>query len=605
MIKHKCILRTALAALSVISLNPAAMATGTGAPEIDEGLVTTTLHVAAFGGSDGNPGTEGSPLATLAEAFARYNGGSGGYRIILLPGTHRPGTAGTEPALSLPGTIPATRPLILEGSGWSPGTHTGDVVISGSEDWSGVWTNAGTENGRTAWEKAWPYVWGLSINISAPAITPPDVVRTYHLVHVGGVTYYEVLGAGDPTIANLSASEGYFHVDEATNLIRVVPPASIADLNTKLVEVSTRRTLLRYFRPQAETSPTPLAVRNLVFRHAAPGLAGAAFRAQNHNGFILEDCHFVDNKNGGLALEGNSATTFTVRRCTIAGNGATGAGFRAANALVTDSRFEGNSRQADVAEFYGWDYGGFKIGESSNVSFTHLFVKNNYGVGMWIDTGNVGILVDNCYSKDNTTTGIFIENNNSNTIPGLGSATTVEVRNSTFAYNIQTSPANPVVGRGIYITESENVVIHGCLVYGNQTQLRIADGPLRGPVGNVEISNSSLVCLDAGQALIDAAGATSWSQFISTYSPASDGNNWYTPASTIAFPDASRAITLNLAGWKSLVGAEAHSTWGTALLDVGLETSTDQANWVPATSGIYDVTEAERFFRVTLEKLAL
>jgi hypothetical protein len=605
MAEHKLMLRLAALALSLLPLAHPAAAAGTGAPEIDEGLVTTTLHVAPFGGSDANPGTEGSPLATLAEAFARYSAGSGGYRIILLPGTHRPGTAGSEPALSLPGTITSTRPLILEGQGWSPGTHTGDVVISGSEDWSGGWTNAGTENGRTAWQKAWPYNWGLSPNIFAPAITPPDVVRTYHLVHVAGVTYYEVINPSDPTIANLSAGEGYFYVDEAADLIRVVPPASIADLNTKLVEVSTRRTLLRYFRTQAETSPTPLAVRNVIFRHAAPGLAGAAVRAQNLNGFIFEDCHFTDNKNGGLALEGNSATTFTLRRCTISGNGATGAGFRAANALVTDSRFEGNSRQADVAEFYGWDYGGFKIGESSNVSFTHLFVKNNYGVGMWIDTGNVGITIDNCYSKDNTTTGIFIENNNANTVPGLGATTTVEVRNSTFAYNTQTSPANPVVGRGLYITESENVVIDNCMVYGNEIQLRIADGPLRGPINNIEISNSSLICLDAGQTLISAVNPTSWSQFINTFSPSSDGNNWYSPASTIAFPDASRAITLNLAGWKSLVGAEANSTWGTALLEVGLETSIDGTSWVPAASGIYDVTEAERFFRVTLEKLAL
>jgi hypothetical protein len=291
-----------------------------------------------------------------------------------------------------------------------------------------------------------------------------------------------------------------------------------------------------------------------------------------------------------------------VIRCDITGNGTTGAGFKASSALISDSSFSGNSRQADVSEYYGWDYGGFKLGESSNVSFRNVVADNNYGIGMWIDSANVGILLEGCQSSGNTTAGIFIENNNGNNIPGLGSSTTVELRSSVFSNNMQTSPANSTTGRGIYITESENVIIDDCMVYGNEAQLRVADSLLRGPIDNVQISNSSFICLDAGQDLIETVNATSWTQFITSYSASSDNNSWYTPASTIAFPDASRAITLNLAAWKSLVGAETNSIWGVSLVDISLETSTDQLNWAPADEGTYDDTNGEIFFRANIEQ---
>ncbi|MGC9452584.1 MAG: right-handed parallel beta-helix repeat-containing protein [Oceanipulchritudo sp.] len=576
---------------------------GSGAPEIDEGLISTTLYVSPdpLLGNDLNPGTENQPLATITKAFNLYNGGTGGYKIILLPGIHRPGAIAATQALSIPGVLSATRPLIIEGAGWSPGLHTGDVILSGSEDWSGGWTVAGSENGRTAYEKAWPYDWGLSTNIFEPNFTPPDTVRTYHQVVVDGVVYYEVLNAADPHVANVADSEGYFYVDESSNFIRVVPPAAFADLNGALVEVSVRRTLLRFFRSQTETSPTPLAVRNIVFRHAAPGLASGAFRSQNHNGFIIEDCRFHQNKNRGIVLEGNSASSFTLRRCAIAESGTTGGGFNAVGALVEDCLFEANSRQADVSQYYGWDYGGFKMGASSNSTFRNVVARNNYGIGFWFDTACRGILVEDCLSEGNSTTGIFIENNNRNNLSGLGSDTTVEVRRTTLRANIQTSPQNFVTGRGLYITESENVVIDDCVIEDNTIQIRVSDGPGRGPVSNIQLSNSNIRATDSSQALIIAGGNTSWTEFINTYSPLSDFNTWYYPGSTIAFPDASRNITLDLDGWKALVGAEPNSTWDGVSIEVIIETSLDGINWTPTTDGLHDITQTGAFFRLRIE----
>jgi hypothetical protein len=44
---------------------------------------------------------------------------------------------------------------------------------------------------------------------------------------------YEVLDNNDPTIRNLTASDGNFYIDVTSNFIRVVPPVALANLNTR------------------------------------------------------------------------------------------------------------------------------------------------------------------------------------------------------------------------------------------------------------------------------------------------------------------------------------------------------------------------------------
>ncbi len=530
---------------------------GTGSAPIDESLVTQILHVAPTGNDSTGTGSAAAPYRSIQRGLNRagtLNGQNVGVKVLVAPGTYREGSIGAATAINFPSPSTAA-PIILEGAGWNPAapSNTGDVIITGSEAWTG-WTDAGDGT----WTKAWPYDWGLSPDNGAPNV--PEVFRRYEMVHVNGATYYQILGPSDPRRANVRPSDGCFWIDEVNDLITVAPPAGFADLNAALVEVTVRRRLLHHFRTQSSTTPTNIVLRNLVFQHSGSGYNRGAVQLQNVIGAHVEDCVFRDNKNFGL-IGGGINSVATLRRLVASGNAEMGLGWQGVNLLAEDIDLLNNARQADVSQYYGWGYGGMKIGNASNMSFRRLRAFDNVGLGFWFDTGNVNMLLEDSVASGNTTTGLFVENNNRNNIAELGTRVTVLARNCLFVGNVQTSPQNSVTGRGVYITESENVVIEDCVVYDNSRQFRIANGPGRGPIANITIKDSFIANRVAGQVLYSADNSTAWNQFWSTLNPATGHNTYFDPSGTARFANANAAITLDLAGWQALTGVETGSTW--------------------------------------------
>lgn len=546
---------SALALLAPLALP--AQTGGTGAAPISESLVTEIVHVSPAGNDSTGNGSASAPYRTIQRGLNRanqFNAVEVGAKVLVAPGTYREGAIGAATAITFPSPATAA-PIILEGAGWNPAApaNTGDVIITGSEPWTG-WTAVGDGT----WTKPWLYNWGLSPDNGAPNV--PEVFRRYEMVHVNGATYYQVTGPSDPRRANLAATEGCFWVDETNDLITVAPPTGFGDLNAALVEVTVRRRLLHHWRSQSSTTPTHIVVRNLVFQHSGSGYNSAAVQLQNIIGAHLEDCVFRNNKNQGFTGGGiNSVATF--RRLLATGNAEMGFTWRGVNLLAEDIDLIKNSRQADVSQYYGWGYGGMKIGNSSDMTFRRLRALDNVGLGFWFDTGNVNMLLEDSVSTGNTTTGLFVENNNRNNILDLGVRTTVHARNVLLVGNVQTSPQNSVIGRGLYITESENVVIEDCVIYDNSRQIRIANGPGRGPIANVTIKDSFLANREAGQVLYSADNSTAWNQFHTTLNPATGNNTYFDPSDTVRFANATAGITLDLAGWQSLTGVEADSTW--------------------------------------------
>ena len=533
----------------LIGLDPAA-ASDPGATSIDESLVVATLHVSPSGDDTTGNGSASTPFRSITKglhvAHNHYNAAHLGVRVLVHPGTYREGAPGGKWAIVL--SSPATpAPVILEGAGWNPAApaNTGDVILSGSEIWSGGWTSAG--NGT--WTRPWPYTWGASpLNGSNPPAAEP--FRRYELVHVDGQTYYQVAGPTDTAaLAKLTAAEGAFWVNESTGLITVRPPATVTDLNTRLVEVTTKRKLLYHYRPGTAASATNLIVRNLVFQHAAPGLMESAVHFQNNRNILVEDCVVRNNKHTGLNMD--MRAPYTVRRLSAVHNGEAGAGGRGRSALWEDSDFSHNARQAHISGYYSWTVCGIKLGDAQDTVVRRSRASSNAGFGFWWDTACFRSELSDSAATHNFASGVFIEfNNNANNVtPALGSDTSVLVRNTVLAHN-RRPPVGTYMGRGAVLSENENAVFDHVVFHDNDNQLGILENS-RGPQGRTVIRHSVLSATTPSQLLYaNAYGTTMWRQFFDTLD-ASTNDNRYVHPDSVAFPNRDQVVNQTLSGWRS------------------------------------------------------
>ncbi len=539
----------ALAFLAFAALSRA-LATEPGAAPIDESLIVATLHVSPSGNDSSGNGSASSPFRTISRgltvAHQHYNAANLGVRVLVHPGTYREGSPGGQWAIVLPSpSTPA--PFVLEGAGWNRAApaNTGDVILSGSEDWSGGWTSVGDGT----WTRPWPYAWGASpLNGSNPPAV--EAFRRYEMVHVDGQTYYQVAGPADSAaLAKLTAAEGAFWVNESTGLITLRPPASVTNLNTRLVEVTTKRKLLYHFRPSTATSLTNIIVRNLVFQHAAPGLMESAVHFQNARNMLVEDVVVRNNKHTGLSMD--MRAPYTVRRLSAVHNGEAGAGGRGRGGAWEDSDFSHNARQAHISGYYSWTVCGIKLGDAQNTVIRRSRASHNAGFGFWWDTACFRSELSDSAATHNFASGVFIEfNNNANNVtPPLGSDTSVLVRNTTLAHN-RRPPVGTYMGRGAVLAENENAVFDHVVFHDNDNQLGILENS-RGPQGRTVIRHSVLSATTPNQLLYaNAYGTIMWRQFFDTLDGATNDNRYFHP-DNVSFPNRDQIVSQTLAGWRA------------------------------------------------------
>jgi len=462
----------------------------TGADPIDESQIAVILHADPVNGDNTTgDGSAAKPFRTIEKTLdvaKGHNAAGLGVKIILQPGTYLEGDPNRDVdfgAVILSGYWTTTAPLIIEGAGWQPGQRTDDVIITGAEEWSD-WSAKDSGGVQT---KVWPYNWGLNPRAQTVA---PDVIKRLELLWVyepanGWKNYIQTLGPNDTAILNnLSPSDGYFWIDEVNDTISVRPPDGI-DLNDPgvIARVTTRKRLMHHWRPQISTSLTPFAIRNVVFEHSGD----IALYFQNVRHITIEDCLFRRNKIDGLSNNSFGDARWTLRRSEFHDNGVSGFTGGGNHFLAEDIDVHGNGRLAYLSNYTGWANEGFKIAEMRNSSLRRFRVWDNWGVGMWFDTGIYMTEVVEAIVWNNRSSGTFIENNNSNTSPGLGLTPTLIIRDSLFFDNL--SAGTGLLGRGIAIGESENVFIDNTVVVDNEFQVAIANN-VRGSNFNTVISNS-------------------------------------------------------------------------------------------------------------------
>lgn len=463
-----------------------------GADPITDAQIAVTLYVDPSAGDDTNGlGTASMPFRTIEHCITvakTHNAANEGVKIVLLPGVYLEGEANRDVdfgSVILSGYWSTSAPLVIEGAGWEPGKHTGDVIITGAEEWRD-WS---AKNANGVQTKPWPYDWGLNPRAQSVA---PDVIKRLELLWVREPdgewrNYIQVLGPDHAAILDkLAPTDGYFWVDEAADTISVRPPDGV-DLNAPnvLARVTTRKRIMHHWRPQVSTSLTPFAIRNVVFEHAGD----VALYLQNVRHITVEDCVFRRNKIDGFSNGSFGQAYWTLRNNAFYDNGVSGWTGGGSHLLAENLEIRGNGRLAYLSNYQGWANEGMKVAEMHNSVLRNWRVYDNWGVGIWIDTGVYKMEISGMIVYNNRSSGIFIENNNRNSVPGLGLTPTVILRDSVFFNN--SGQGTGLLGRGVSMGESENVFIENVASVNNEHQLAFAAN-VRGENFNGVIADSML-----------------------------------------------------------------------------------------------------------------
>ena len=389
----------------------------------------TVLHVDIQDrdASDGNVGSERAPLRTVGEAAGRAlaNRRTGqATRVAIHPGVYRE-------AVTLQGSG-ASRPepaIVFEGTG------PGEVVLSGSERWTG-WTEDG---GSGLYRHPMTVDPGL-----APLPGGWDEVRDEidpvllrgEAVFVDGRLYRQVLSR-----PALEAEPGRFYVDDRASpswlwlhLPHGVRP-DVAD-----IEVAVRPSVIDL------NGVGQIELRHLTVRHAASQLQDPAVRIDRGSNLLIEDVRVEWNSWNGIGLF--NVQDATLRRVTMNHNGAGGLNvFTATDLVLEDVDASYNNWRGAWAGFLGWATGQ-KLFHVHGARFLRYRAVGNQATGLWFDTDATDIVVDQAQIAENVTRGLYIE-----AIQGP-----LTIRNSAIRDNGET---------GIFATSAANVTLEGNIITGN------------------------------------------------------------------------------------------------------------------------------------------
>ena len=465
----------------------------------------SAIYVDQTTGSDSNPGTQSRPLKTIGKAaqVAQDNYRKAvSTRIIIEPGTYRE-------SISLSGEGASGTASITFEAG-KPRTAS----LSGSDLWTS-WQPDSTDPGR--YTHAWSSQWGAC---AAPQGSPPleEIVRRREMVFVNGSLLAQALSLNGMT-------EGSFFVDEPGGRIYVRPPASI-DMTNAAVEVSSRARLLDVHRV------SNLTLRGLLFVQANPCVSmkpAASVNISGGSNHLIEGCSFQWNNWGGLRLDGVSDST--VRDVVASHNGAIGlAGYQLKNVSYEDVEVSYNNWRGALGNVYGWDVAGAKFLRVHGASFKRFKAVANQTRGLWFDTDNSNVTVQDSYLSTNQVNGIFLE----------ASQGPITIKDTRVCKN---------GAQGVLTNNAEGVSLVADLIYGNKTaQIFINGGnksrndhdwetrePYTAVAHNWSLMRNTIVGTEPTQLLFEMyeSSNTSSSLFLSTL--ASDSNTWYNPENKKVF----------------------------------------------------------------------
>jgi hypothetical protein len=490
---------------------------------------TEILYVSATLGNNGNPGTQAKPLQSINAAIAKANSYANrnvGAKIEVEPGTYHEfvqlGPARYNPTLTIEATqiggavVDAADPL----TGWTPGNGN-----------AGIYTHSFTSLGANPVPNAWP------TNLAS-------VLYRREMVFVNNRRFEQVMQPSDMI-------PGTFYVDDAKHTLALLPLPG-TNMETAQIEAAARPYTFQSYRR------SNFVLRGLVFEHAATVMNQESAMVYSGKNVLIDRIEAHDNNWGGVGI--HSGTNVTIQNSFSHDNGALG--FMTAfskDILAQSDEADYNNWRGEQAGFYDFGMGGYKFFATHGATVNGLLAENNGAEGLWFDTDNRQILVDNATLEGNYDTNLQVELN----------AGPLVIENTSLCYGTL----------GANLVNSKNIIFQGDTFFGNSEPTNSYVKPqfyLAGAPGGRHFTDwetgeyENVISQDVtfqGNHFVDI-GSTQ--KLFYTYltgpdlatfrnSFRSSGNSWYDGSQQPAFGIDGRWETL--AQWRSDMGADEDATW--------------------------------------------
>ena len=155
---------------------------------------------------------------------------------------------------------------------------------------------------------------------------------------------------------------------------------------------------------------TNVVLRGLVFRHTANCMNTTGAAVNSSNNVLIDGIQALWNNWAGFGVFGS--TNITVQNSVANYNG--GLGFSATKDQTTLFNFnesDYNNWRGAQGAYYDWAMGGTKFFQMRTTTVLNHFSYNNQAEGLWFDTDNKDILIDNATLSGNVQAGLQIERN--------------------------------------------------------------------------------------------------------------------------------------------------------------------------------------------------
>ena len=497
---------------------------------------TTYLYVNGSTGSDSHSGSSSSPLKTIQAAVNKANTNNQkkiGTKIIVESGVYR------ESVTVNPVYGGSTVPLTIQASA------TGGAVIAGSD----VLTGWNPVSGHPyTYYHSWDYNFGYCPVPSGWPANFPFIAQRTEMIFVNGIAYSQVMSE-----SQLRA--GTFFVDESTNQILVTLPSSTS-IYSATVEAAVRNSTITV------NSRTNVVLRGLVLRHGRTCINQSAANINGSSELLLDRIQANWNSWGGLAV--SSSQHVTVQNSIASHNGGVGfQGFEDQYTLLSYDETDFNNWRGAQGALYNWGMGGTKLMQMRNTTVQDHYSYGNQAQGLWFDTDNKDVTVNNATVAGSIMSALQLEANEG----------PITIQNS----HLCTSLA------GATLLNQEKLTMKSTAFYDNggfgqyPGEIFIA-GRAGGHVIRDWQTGQSYNLFTTGTVLTgnDFEDASSGQHVFGTYLSGSDwadfansldasGNRWFDPTTAYSFMLPS-AHLVNFSGWKSAVGTDYSSYWASSSL---------------------------------------
>ncbi len=493
---------------------------------------TTFIYVDGSTGSDSNSGTSTSPFKTVQAAVSKANSNnqkSIGTKIIVNAGVYREqvSIASVYNGTGVPLTIQAAA--------------TGTAVITGSDVLKSWVADSGNPS---IYSNQWQHKFGYCAIPSGWPTNFASIALRTEMIFVNEVPLTQVM-----SYSRLQA--GTFFVDESNSAIHIYPPAG-TNMQTAVVEAAVRPGTI------SVSGRNNVVLRGLVLRHANSCNNTAGAKITNSSNVLVDSVQALWNNSGGMGIF--SSSNVTVKNSIASHNGGVGfQGSKGQSVLLDFNESDFNNWRGAQAAFYDWAMGGTKLFAMRNVTVQNHYSYNNQAQGLWFDTDNKNITINNVTLAGNVQAALQVERNEGPILlenshlcsSGVGvnvlTSEKVTIKGNTFYNNGGTNKGQAeifVAGKsgGIYITDWQTGQTYDLFTTG------------------MVLSGNTFANAGAGQNVFGTyLNSSDWSAFANSLNAGS--NRWYDPLTSSSFKILNGEI-VNLTGWQSATGTDYTSSWG-------------------------------------------